>query len=116
MRYYSQQEIPNNEPIYASAFEASARKLKPVRNFKPTKGILKGGVFYKYTSDGTLAKTPTYDFRHKQSENYFIFTDNKQECEDEYNNLIKATLYDIQQLKEKYEKLIIPNYDEEEKE
>ena len=112
MRYYSQQDIPNNQPIYASAFEASIAKKKPKRNFKPTKGILQGGVFYKYMSDGTLPKTYTYDFRYKD-EIHFVFTDNKQECEDGYNELIKATLYDIEQLKEKYTKMLIPNYKED---
>ena len=113
MRYYYKQDIPNNQPIYASAFQASARKIKPVRNFPPTKGVLQRGVFYKYMSDGTLSERYTYDFRNKD-EQYFIYTDNEEECIDGYNNLIKATLYDIEQLKEKYEKLLIGNYKKEE--
>lgn len=109
MRYNSKNDIPTGQDVWVAAFQGSYAKVKPLRNFKPTKGKMINGLFYKYNKTGELSKNYTYDFRYSD-EQYFVYTDNKEECGDGYNLLIKAVLYDVMELKKKYESLIISNY------
>ena len=109
MVYYDRNEAPTDKPMWVCAFQASRRKIQPLKNLKPSFGEFKHygycTRFYIYNKQGKISQKH-YDL----SGDGYAICDTKEECEDEYNMFVKSVLYDIEQLKEKYQGYIIPNY------